>query len=263
MTKATPEDLTGLRSTSRNGVLEDNVEWQDINKSGHVTSQTGEQLDRPSHDLSERWVELMSAETTKYCSIMGSMLHLTTRRQPDLCVCASVLGYFWNDAVRTTWSRQNCAMMLVENQHKHAINGSRENTRLNAYVNEIRGADAVFKWESRIEIFVRYGTAPLKLISTLQKTVSLSLTEGEHMALSEASKVVTCAQKVPKELNVIQDVALIHQDNQGYIYWALVGTTKQLPRQNIDIWHHLIMQQVKNGKIVLTKVDTARTLWSF
>lgn len=110
-------------------------------------------------------------------------------------------------------------------------------------------------------IFVRYGTAALYPISTMQKTASLSSTEAEYMPLSEASKVVASFQQVLEELNVMKDATLTHQDNREDIYWVQAEVAKQFSRRkHIDVRLNYMIEKVDNGKIVLRKVETARML---
>lgn len=49
-----------------------------------------------------------------------------------------------------------------------------KDTHLNAYVNANWVGNAILKQRSKTGIFLRYGTAALYLIRTMQKTVSLS-----------------------------------------------------------------------------------------
>lgn len=166
----------------------------------------------------------------------------------------------------TSWSqRQGCrntrASILAREPVRTLLIYPRKVTRLNRYINMIWGGDAIFERSSTTEIFVRYGTVLIYLIKAVQETVSMSSTETEYMALSEASKVLTCLPKVLKELGVGQDAALIHQDNQACFYLAQGGAaTQSLRQKHIDIRHIYIMEQVDRRDVELWKVETVRNL---
>lgn len=75
-------------------------------------------------------------------------------------------------------------------------------THLNAYGDANWRRDAIFKRKRKTGISVQYKTTPFYFISTVQKTVSLSSTDGEYSPLSDAFTVVDSLQQGIKKLKM-------------------------------------------------------------
>lgn len=124
----------------------------------------------PALDFSERGVELTAAGTSNCRCTVGGILYCAKKTQSNLCVYTSVSGSF----VERPGQNDRVAVKRV----LRYLRGTRVNTllidpgkdtNLNAYVDASWGTETTFKRRSRTGIYVRYGTAPLYLIGTMQK----------------------------------------------------------------------------------------------
>jgi len=100
--------------------------------------------------------------------------------------------------------------------------------------------------------------SPVSWKTARQKAVTLSSTEAEYYALSEAAKEAKWHQLLLNELKCNEsDVrpTLIHGDNTGAL--SLAENPEHHNRaKHIDIRQHYIRQEVENGSITLAYIPT-------
>ena len=93
--------------------------------------------------------------------------------------------------------------------------------------------------------------------SKKQRTVALSSTEAEYMALSEATQEAIWLKAFLCELGEISsDTAVkIFEDNQGSI--ALAKNPQYHKRtKHIDIRYHFVREKVEDGQVILEYIST-------
>ncbi|KAG3048946.1 hypothetical protein PI124_g24179 [Phytophthora idaei] len=105
--------------------------------------------------------------------------------------------------------------------------------------------------------------APVVWRSTFQKTVALSSTEADCMALSDCVEEVVWMQLLLKDTGSEQDGGtVIYEDNQG-----AMALTKNVGYQasikHIDIRYHFIRENVTSGEVELEYVDTKNQLANY
>ena len=93
--------------------------------------------------------------------------------------------------------------------------------------------------------------------STRQRTVALSTTEAEYMALSESTQEAVWLKRLLEDLQQRDSNApiTIYGDNQGSI--ALTRNPEYHRRtKHIDIRHHFVREKVEDGQIVIKYCST-------
>ncbi|POM76732.1 Hypothetical protein PHPALM_5984 [Phytophthora palmivora] len=97
--------------------------------------------------------------------------------------------------------------------------------------------------------------APVVWRSTFQKTVALSSTEAEHMALSECFKEVVWIRRLLKAIGAEQHgPTVIYKDNQEC----------RLPRtKHIDIRYYFFCEKIVSGEVELTYEESKNELTDF
>uniref|UniRef100_H3GB65 Reverse transcriptase Ty1/copia-type domain-containing protein n=1 Tax=Phytophthora ramorum TaxID=164328 RepID=H3GB65_PHYRM len=97
--------------------------------------------------------------------------------------------------------------------------------------------------------------------SKKQRTVALSSTEAEYMALSEATQEAVWLKVFLCELGEMasDEAVKIYEDNQGSI--ALAKNPQFHKRtKHIDIRYHFVREKVEDGQVVLQYVSTTDML---
>ncbi|KAE9168267.1 hypothetical protein PF002_g30656 [Phytophthora fragariae] len=105
--------------------------------------------------------------------------------------------------------------------------------------------------------------APVVWSSTFQKTVALSSTEAEYMALSDCVKECVWMRRLLKEIGAEQvGATVIYEDNQGAMALAK-NVGYQARTKHIDIRYHFIREKVVSSEVELEYVDTKNQLAYF
>ena len=119
------------------------------------------------------------------------------------------------------------------------------------------GGEPGFGRRSRSGIFIKYGNAPIYAASILEKGVTLSSTEAEYVALSEATKTITWLRRVLNEIGIAQAPSVVYQDNIGSIRWAESSPASEFSkRKHVDIRYHYVREKLQEKAITLRKVST-------
>jgi hypothetical protein len=101
---------------------------------------------------------------------------------------------------------------------------------------------------------------PVVWRSTFQKTVALSSTEAEYMALSDCVKECVWLRRLLKDMGSEQaEPTVIYEDNQGAMALAKNVGYQARPK-HIDIRYHFIREKVASGEIELVYVESKNQL---
>jgi Reverse transcriptase (RNA-dependent DNA polymerase) len=99
--------------------------------------------------------------------------------------------------------------------------------------------------------------APILWRSQTQKTVSLSSSEAEYYAVSEAAKEIKFLVQVLESLNInVKKPIIVHIDNVGAIFIAETPSTTKHTR-HIDARYHFIREYIIDGVITIVFVSSA------
>jgi hypothetical protein len=93
--------------------------------------------------------------------------------------------------------------------------------------------------------------------SRAQKSVTLSSTEAEYVAISEVSAEIMFIKQLLESLNIQVNLPIIvHVDNVGAIYLSNNATTSQRTK-HIDIRYHYVREYIEDGilKILFVKSE--------
>lgn len=130
-------------------------------------------------------------------------------------------------------------------------------TQLSAYVDSSSASSTKRNRRSGAGILIYYGDVLKYVTSFTRKRVTLSSTESELVALSEACRTLAWLRQVGHELQATQKHTLIFQDNAGSIGRAEGGSAKYFARRKyIDVCHQHISKMRVNQKIFLARVPT-------
>ncbi|KAE9081823.1 hypothetical protein PF010_g21832 [Phytophthora fragariae] len=125
---------------------------------------------------------------------------------------------------------------------------------------EAQGEDVVYML---LQILTGHCGAPVMWRSTFQKTVALSSTEDEYMALSDCVKECVWMRRLLKDIGAEQvGATVIYEDNQGAMALAK-NVGYQARTKHIDIRYHFIQEKVVSNEVELEYVDTKNQLADF
>ncbi|KAE9200534.1 hypothetical protein PF005_g15311 [Phytophthora fragariae] len=158
-----------------------------------------------------------------YRSLVGSLMYLACGTRPGISVAVAKLSRFLENP------DQRCAIVF------DGLLG----TRLEAYSD----ADWAGNRDDRRSVsgmLLKLCGAPVVWRSTFQKTVALSSTEAEYMALSDCVKECVWMRRRLKDIGAEQvEATVIYENNQGAMALAK-NVSYQARTKHIDIRYHFI-----------------------
>ena len=121
----------------------------------------------------------------KYQSIIGSLLYIMLGTRPDICFAVTKLAQF---AANPSSEHMKCANNICRylnstSNYALVFDGSRDGGLIAFTDSKLAGG--IFSWKSQA-----------------QKTVALSSTEAEYMALSDCSRQAVWIQSLLRELGI-------------------------------------------------------------
>jgi hypothetical protein len=101
------------------------------------------------------------------------------------------------------------------------------------------------------------GGTTVSWISKLQKVVSLSTTEAEYVAATEASKEMIWLQRFMEELGKKQENNRLYCDSESVIHLAK-NSSFHSKTKNIQLRYHFIRSTLEYGHLKLEKIHTSQ-----
>ena len=129
---------------------------------------------------------------------------------------------------------------------------------LNIFVDSDYDADTLAQ-KSLSGFIIKLGAAALTWGATKQAIVSLSTSEAEYHAITQAAKEDIWIKCVPPDCDVdLNYTASINSDNQKAIDWSESEQCPSTRAKQIDINVHFIREQVRNEVLVVNYVPSEK-----
>ena len=193
---------------------------------------------------------------TKYQSLIGTLLYITLGTRPDISYAVTRLSQY---SAHPTSEHLKAAMHILR------------------YLNGTRSLQIVYRGASRSGLIGysdsdwaenkddRHSTtgyvhfmadAAVSWVSRRQKTVALSSTEAEYMALSDSSRQVAWLRMFQRELGFdTSHPTPMCADNNGSIFLA-INPAHDRRTKHVDIRYHYIREFLEAGHAKLYYVNT-------
>lgn len=208
----------------------------------------GLKLERSELETSDKTFE------APYRELIGALMYLSVATRPDITHAVSYLSQFnscysdihWKAAkrvLRYLKGTDNIGLSYVCSSNYPVMftdadwgNCSLDRRSYTGYVLIVSGG--AVSWESR-----------------KQRTVALSSTEAEYMALSEATKDALYMSRLLRELGLISGEIVLKNDNVGAQKLAS-NPVYHARSKHIDIRHHFVREAVKKRSILIQHVSS-------
>jgi hypothetical protein len=163
-------------------------------------------------DPKENKGKAMAAEITRYQSIIGSLLYLMIGTHPDISYAVTHLSQFtMNPSEDHYRAALHICRYLASTQDYKLVYGKAADKGLMAYTDSDWAADKIWHW-SVTGYFFKLADSIISWCSHAQKTVALSLTEAEYMALSNCSRQAVWIKTMIEELGIVFKIVPIYCD---------------------------------------------------
>ncbi|RVW18006.1 Retrovirus-related Pol polyprotein from transposon TNT 1-94 [Vitis vinifera] len=154
-----------------------------------------------------------------YASAIGSLMYAMVCTRPDIAHAVGVVSRFMSRPGKQHWEAVKWILRYLKGSLDTCLCFTGASLKLQGYVD----ADFVGDIDSRKSttgfVFTLGGTA-ISWTSNLQKIVTLSTTEAEYVAATEAGKEMIWLHGFLDELGKKQEMGILHSDSQSAIFLA-------------------------------------------
>jgi hypothetical protein len=185
-----------------------------------------------------------------YRSLVGCLMYLAVCTRPDIAHVASVLSQFNDCYSEEHWKSAKRVLRYLKGTMDYGLAFRKTGQELTGFADADWGHDHVDRRSFTGYVF-KVGDAPVSWESKKQRTVALSSTEAEYMALSETTKEAVFLRNIVSRIAGTQQTVVIYNDNQSAQKLSLNQMFHNRTK-HIDIRHHFVREAQESG---LVKVD--------
>ena len=132
------------------------------------------------------------------------------------------------------------------------------NIALQGYVDADMAGDRDNRRSTTGYVFTVGGTT-ISWVSKIQSVVSLSTTEAEYVAATEASKEMIWLQRFMDELGKKHDMGTLYSDSQSSIHLAK-NSAFHSRTKHIHLKYHFIRSVLEDGQLKLENIHTSQNI---
>ncbi len=210
---------------------------------------------QPNHklttDLEDEQENLRApVDSTKYRQAIGKLMYLMTCSRPDICYSVSVLSRFMAAPREKHWRYVKHLLKYVKTTRDYALIYPKSNTTtLTGYSDSDHAGDLGDRKSTSGFIFILSGCT-ISWRSMKQRTVAISSTEAEYIAMSDATQEALWLKTILSELGVNLKQITMCNDNMSSIQ-IIKNPTSHHRAKHIDVRYHFIRDHYQNGNISL------------
>lgn len=185
-----------------------------------------------------------------YQCMIGSLLYLMLGTRPDISFAVTQLSQFAANPSRDHIDKAKYILHYLVGSQDYSLRYSHKSGKgLVAYTDSDWAADTI-KRRSVTGIFFKLADGIVSWRSHAQKTVALSSTEAEYMALSDCSRQAVWIRTLLTELGITLKATPVYGDNQGSIFIAS-NPVQESRTKHIDIRYHYIRECTEKKEVEL------------
>lgn len=189
-----------------------------------------------------------------YQSLIGALMYLAVTTRPDIAYAVNYLSQFNTNYDIEHWKGAKRVLRYLKGTSNYGLVYERTGLPLFGVVDADWGANMIDRKSYSGFAFILAG-APITWEARKQRTIALSSTEAEYMALSEATKEAMYLRDVLNNVGLECDCVTLFNDNQGAIKLAQSKNYSSRTK-HIDIRHHFIRHMCEQSVIYLKYLRT-------
>ena len=185
----------------------------------------------------------------RFQTVIGSLLYLMIGTRPDIAFAVTKLSQYASNPSQDHMNKALyiCRYLVGTSKYSLIYDGA-SGQGLVAFSDSDWASDNVSR-RSQTGFFQKMANGIIGWTSRAQKTVALSSTEAEYMALSDASRQCVWIKSLMGEIGYSTNFAVpLAGDNQGSLFMATNPVTEARSK-HIDIRYHYIREVIANKHI--------------
>jgi hypothetical protein len=200
------------------------------------------------------WEEIEYMSRVPYSSAVSILIYAMVCTRPDISHAMGVVSRHMNNPDKEHWEAVKWILRYLRGTSTHALCFGGSDIVLQGYVDSDMAGDKDSRRSTTGYVFTLGGTT-VSWISKLQKVVSLSTTEEEYVATTEASKEMIWLQRFMEELGNKQENSRLDCDSDSSIHIAK-NSTFHSNTNHIQIRYNFIRSVLEDGHLKLEKINT-------
>ena len=194
-----------------------------------------------------------------YRSVVGTLLYLTMHSRPDICNPVRELTKTMDAPAPVHLKEMYKVIRHVLSTKGYGLKFELRKDIIKWALKALSESDFASDKETRISVFgyiIYFCGIPIAWRSKGMKSVVLSTTEAEYMALSEVVKELKFIVQLLQTMNIEVELPItVHVDNVGAI-WLSNNCTMSDRTKHIDIRTSFVMEYQEDGKIIIKFVKS-------
>lgn len=189
-----------------------------------------------------------------YQELIGSLMYLAVMTRPDIAHAVSLLSQYNNCYTKIHWQCAKRLLRYLKGTKHFSMKFCKENSKLIGYADADWGSSKHDRKSFTGYVF-KFSGGSVSWKSCKQRTVALSTTEAEYMALCEAAKDAIYLRNLLCEITGKLDCIDIYNDNQSAQKLASNPVFHDRSK-HIDIRYHFLRNAVSENMINLKYMST-------
>ena len=198
-------------------------------------------------------------EHETYRSGVGTLLYLTKHSRPDICNPVRELSKTMDAPAPVHLKEMFKVIRYVLSTKEHGLMFELRKDMKKWALKAVSDSDFASDKETRISVFgyiIYFCVIPIAWRSKGMKSVVLSMTEAEYMALSEVVKELKFIIQLLQTMNIEMKLPItLYVDNVGAIWLSNIRTTSDRTK-HIDIRTSFVKEYQEDGKIIIMFVKS-------
>ena len=191
--------------------------------------------------------------------VIGSLMYLAVGTRPDIAFAVNSLSQYNTCYTKEHWVAAKRVLRYIKGTLRYGLTFKKTEIGLQGFADADWGACTNDR-RSYTGYAFTLGGATISWEAKKQRTVALSSTEAEYMALTEAVKEAIHLRRFLKEIGVqMKDPTPIWNDNQGAQKLAQNAVFHNRTK-HIDIRHHFVREVLKDGSIKVDYMPTTKMM---
>lgn len=190
-----------------------------------------------------------------YQQLIGCLMYLAVLTRPDIAYSVSYLSQFNNCYNESHWKQAKRILRYLQRTKNYGLKFYNDGLSLQGFVDADWASDSTDRRSYTGFCFKLCGSA-VSWESRKQKTVALSSTEAEYMAISEASKEAMYLKNLILELTGNFSCVPLFNDSQSAQKLCLNPLFHKRTK-HIDVRHHFVREAINNNLIEIKYLRTA------
>ena len=173
-----------------------------------------------------------------YASIVGSLMYAMVCTRLDIAHAVGVVSRFLSDPGKEHWAAMKWILRYLQGTSKMSLCFGKGEPILDGFTDSDMAGD-INSRKSTSGYLITFAGGAVAWQSRLQKCVTLSTTEAEFIAITEACKELLWLKKFFQELGLKQERYVLHCDRQSAIHLSKYSSFHSRSK-HIDVRYHWI-----------------------